>query len=78
MLAKHVEYPALPLEMPYRLISHHTCCTPDGMEMFLKGDEAHLQAMGKMQELMQESPEMEMGQRMEHRREEFEPLPGIG
>ena len=56
--------------MPNHLISHHIC-TPDGMEMFLKGDEAHLQAMGKMQELMQ-------SQGMEHRREEFEPLPGIG
>ena len=65
-----VEYPVLPLELPNHLISHHTC-TPDGMEMFLKGDEAHLQAMGKMQELMQ-------SQGMEQRREEFEPLPGIG
>ena len=75
MLAKHVEYPVLPLEIPNHLISHHIC-TPDGMEMFLKGDEAHLQAMEKMQELMQ-SPE-EMGKWIEQRREEFEALPGIG
>ena len=44
-----------------------------GMEMFQKDDEAHLQAMNKMRELMQ-SPEA-MNEWMDERRKEFEALP---
>ena len=44
-----------------------------GMEMFQKSDEAHLQAMGKMKELMQ-SPDA-MNNWMENKRMEFEALP---
>ena len=44
-----------------------------GMEMFQKQDPAHLEAMGKMSELMQ-SPEA-MGQWMDEKRREFEALP---
>ncbi|MFN0729933.1 DUF1059 domain-containing protein [Polaribacter gochangensis] len=43
-----------------------------GMEMFQKQDVAHLQAMGKMQELMQ-SPEA-MQQWFSERQKEFEAL----
>lgn len=41
-----------------------------GMEMFQKGDDAHLEAMNEMQELMK-SPEA-MNQWFEDRRNEFE------
>jgi predicted small metal-binding protein len=44
-----------------------------GMEMFQKGDEAHLKAMNEMQELMQ-SPE-NMNQWMENKGKEFEAFP---
>ena len=44
-----------------------------GMEMFQAGDEAHLKAMGKMQQLMQ-SPEA-MGEWFEIKRKEFNALP---
>jgi hypothetical protein len=44
-----------------------------GMEMFQKQDEAHLEAMSKMSELMQ-SPEA-MAKWMEERKKEFESLP---
>ena len=44
-----------------------------GMEMFQKKDEAHLEAMSKMSELMQ-SPEA-MAKWMEERKKEFESLP---
>ena len=44
-----------------------------GMEMFQKGDEAHLQAMSKMKELMQASDAMKKW--MEEKRLEFEALP---
>lgn len=44
-----------------------------GMEMFQKGDEAHLKAMGKMQELMK-SPE-DIRQWFENKRMLFESLP---
>ena len=44
-----------------------------GMEMFQKQDAAHLEAMGKMQTLMQ-SPEA-MNEWMEARRTEFDALP---
>jgi hypothetical protein len=44
-----------------------------GMEMFQKGDKAHLQAMGEMKKLMQ-SPDA-MTKWMEDRRKEFEALP---
>ncbi len=44
-----------------------------GMEMFQKQDEAHLNAMNKMQELMKTSGEMEKW--FEARRKEFEALP---
>jgi hypothetical protein len=45
-----------------------------GMEMFQKGDKAHLEAMNKMQALMQ-SP-VAMKKWMEEKRREFEALPG--
>ena len=44
-----------------------------GKEMFQKQDNAHLQAMGKMQELMQ-SPEA-MQAWFNNKREEFDALP---
>ena len=44
-----------------------------GMEMFQKGDKAHLQAMGEMKKLMQ-SPDA-MTKWMEDKRREFEALP---
>lgn len=44
-----------------------------GMEMFQAGDEAHLDAMKEMQELMQ-SPEA-MQAWFENKRKEFEALP---
>jgi hypothetical protein len=44
-----------------------------GMEMMQKGDEAHMEAMNKMRELMQ-TPEA-MQQWMEAKRKEFEALP---
>ncbi len=43
-----------------------------GMEMFQKGDEAHLKAMGKMQEMMQTSNAMQ--EWFEAKRKEFEAL----
>lgn len=43
------------------------------MEMFQKGDEAHLKAMNEMQELMK-SPDL-MNQWFEDRKEEFDALP---
>lgn len=44
-----------------------------GMEMFQKGDEAHLQAMEDMKALMR-SPDA-MGQWMEKKQSEFDALP---
>jgi len=44
-----------------------------GMEMFQSGDEAHLQAMQKMQDLMQ-SPDA-MKEWFESKRREFDALP---
>lgn len=44
-----------------------------GMEMFQKKDDAHLNAMKKMQELMETPGEMENW--MEAKRKEFESLP---
>ena len=44
-----------------------------GMEMYQKGDEAHMKAMGQMQELMK-SPES-MNEWMESKQREFEALP---
>lgn len=44
-----------------------------GMEMFQQQDEAHLKAMGEMQELMK-SPEA-MNRWMETKRREFDALP---
>ncbi len=44
-----------------------------GMEMFQKSDEAHLQEMSKMKELMQ-SPDA-MNQWMENKRKDFDALP---
>lgn len=43
-----------------------------GMEMFKKGDEAHIKAMNKMQELMK-SPD-EMNRWFESKRKEFDAL----
>jgi len=43
-----------------------------GMEMFQKGDQAHLEAMGKMQEMMQ-SPEA-MNEWFQSKKDEFESL----
>lgn len=44
-----------------------------GSEMFEKGDKAHLEAMGKMQEMMQ-SPDA-INQWMDQKRNEFNALP---
>ena len=44
-----------------------------GMEMFQKGDASHLEAMNKMQTLMQ-NPNA-MGEWFENKRQEFEDLP---
>ena len=44
-----------------------------GMEMYQKGDEAHLQAMSEMQELMQAPEKMQAW--FEGKRKEFETLP---
>ena len=44
-----------------------------GMEMFQKGDEAHLAAMQKMKGLMQEPGAMETW--MDKKRQEFEAMP---
>jgi len=44
-----------------------------GMEMFQKGDKAHLQAMGEMKKFMQSSDAMTKW--MENKRREFEALP---
>ena len=44
-----------------------------GMEMFQKGDQLHLEAMNKMQELMQ-SPDA-MNEWFKNKRKEFEALP---
>ncbi len=44
-----------------------------GMEMFQKGDEAHLKAMNEMQELMQK-PEA-MKEWFENKRKEYDALP---
>ena len=46
-----------------------------GTEMFQKGDEAHLKAMGDMQQLMK-SPDA-MAAWFENKRKEFESLPEI-
>ena len=43
------------------------------MEMFQKNDEAHIEAMNEMQELMQNSEAMK--EWFEHKRNEFEALP---
>ncbi len=48
-------------------------CKQHGMEMFQKKDEAHLQAMNEMQELMQK-PEA-MREWFEGKKKEFEALP---
>ena len=45
-----------------------------GMEMFQKGDQSHLEAMQKMQKLMQ-SPDA-MKEWFESKKKEFEALPG--
>ena len=47
-----------------------------GMEMFQKGDEAHLKAMKEMQELMK-TPEA-MKEWFETKRKEFDALPENG
>jgi hypothetical protein len=47
-----------------------------GMEMFHKGDQMHLKAMAKMQELMK-SPE-EMKAWFDNKRKEFDDLPENG
>jgi len=44
-----------------------------GIEMFQKGDQAHMQVIGEMMKLMQ-SPE-KMAEWMESKRKEFEALP---
>lgn len=44
-----------------------------GMEMFMSGDQAHLEAIGKMQELMQ-SPDA-MNEWFADKKKEFETLP---
>jgi len=44
-----------------------------GMEMFQKADAAHLEAMNKMQELMNSPGEMKLW--MDNKRSEFEALP---
>ena len=46
-----------------------------GMEMFQKGDEAHLEAMNEMQKLM-ENPE-EMNKWFENKKKEFESKPEV-
>ena len=46
-----------------------------GMEMFQKGDEAHLKAMKEMQQLMQ-SPD-DMKEWFEGKQKEFDNLPSI-
>ncbi len=43
-----------------------------GMEMFQKGDKPHLEAMGKMKELMQDPEEMQKW--FENRKKNFENL----
>ena len=43
------------------------------MEMFQKGDEAHLKAMNEMQKLMQSPADMKTW--MDNKREEFNSLP---
>lgn len=45
-----------------------------GMEMFQKGDQSHMEAMQKMQKLMQ-SPDA-MKEWFESKKKEFEALPG--
>ena len=44
-----------------------------GMEMFQKGDQAHMKVIGEMMQLMQ-SPE-KMAEWMDNKRKEFEALP---
>ena len=44
-----------------------------GMEMFQKGDQAHLEAMKKMEELMKYPNEMQLW--MEGKKREFDSLP---
>lgn len=44
-----------------------------GMEMFQKGDQAHLEAMNKMQDLMKTPDAMQAW--FEEKRKEFEALP---
>ncbi len=44
-----------------------------GMDMFQKGDQAHLAAMNEMQQLMQSSDAMKAW--MDQKRKEFEALP---
>ncbi len=44
-----------------------------GMEMFQKGDQAHLEAMKKMEELMKSPNEMQLW--MEGKKREFDSLP---
>ncbi len=46
-----------------------------GMEMFQKNDEAHLEAMNKMRELMQTADSDAMKNWMKSKQEEFDALP---
>ena len=46
-----------------------------GMEMYQKGDEAHIQAMKEMQKLMKSDDKLNKW--MEDKRQEFEVLPEI-
>ncbi len=45
-----------------------------GMEMFQKGDKAHLEAMNKMRELMKSSDSNAMKKWLENKRKEFDAL----
>lgn len=63
-----VEFQANTFEEISKLSKKH------GIEMFQKGDEAHLNAMKKMKELMEEAPEA-MTEWMESKRKEFNALP---
>lgn len=53
-------------EMATRIKKH-------GMEMFMKGDQAHLEAMNKMQALLQTHDEIK--EWLESKRKEFDLLP---
>ena len=49
-----------------------------GMEMFQKNDQAHLEAMNKMMELMKSSDSDAMKAWLKNKREEFDSMPEIG